>query len=490
MPINSSDFHRSLEALHVTPGTLLILGVSGGADSLAMLHLFAQVRQELGLQPYVLHVDHRIRGEEAQADARFVASMCEEWDIPCRIEEVDVPALAASRKIALEEAARLARYTALAKEAVHLGASTVAVAHNADDQAETVLMHLLRGSGMNGLRGMLPVSPLSDYHLLEPVSRDICLIRPLLTIPRAAIEAYCAEHNLTSRFDRSNLDITYFRNRLRHEIIPMLETTNPNLRSMLGRMAAVIAADYEIVSAQVDAAWQAIVLDQTDQHVRLDLAKWRELPIALQRETIRRAAFRLRASLRDVSYQPVEAAVNVARSGPTGAQSTLPDELILRVDYNSLVIASGGTPLPDWPLLPPGTEIALGGPGEVDLPLSDWRFSLTPFDTPHSGPAWDALLADPWAAPLSVGAVDVPMILRVRRPGDRFRPQGAGGTQKVAEFMIDAKIPAACRDRLPLLTVGDEIAWLCGWRVDERFVVGEGSKHMWLARFEKMTQTA
>lgn len=479
------DFQHSLRVLDNVPGAPIILGVSGGADSLVMLHLFAQSREALGLLPHVLHVDHRIRGEEAQADARFVASICREWGIPCRIEEIDVPALAAERKIALEEAARLARYTALGREAARLGASTIAVAHNADDQAETVLMHLLRGSGLNGLRGMLPVSPLSDYHLLEPLPKakaDIRLIRPLLGVPRADIEAYCAGHHLAPRFDRSNLDTTYFRNRLRHEILPLLETVNPNLRSMLGRTASVVAADYEVLSRQVDAAWQAIVLEGTEQHIRLDLARWRDLPIALQRETIRRTAFRLRASLRDVSYQPVEAAVEVARAGATGARSTLPGGLSLRVDYGSLVVASGRSPLPDWPLLPPGTEITLERPGEVELPSSDWRFSLTPFDAPRSGPSWDALLADPWAAPISA---DAPIVLRTRRPGDRFRPQGAGGTQKIAEFMINARIPAACRDHLPLLTIGDEIAWVCGWRVDERFVVREGTGKVWLARFEK-----
>lgn len=479
------DFQRSLRALDPAPGAI-VLGVSGGADSLAMLHLFVQSREVLGLQPRVLHVNHRIRGDEARSDAHFVASTCEEWGIPYRVEEIDVPALAAQRKIALEETARLARYTALGKEAVRLGASTVAVAHNAEDQAETVLMHLLRGSGLNGLRGMLPLSPLSNYHLLEPLPSSVQLLRPLLGIPRADIEAYCTEHHLVPRFDRSNLDTTYFRNRLRHEIIPMLETINPNLRSMLRHTASVVAADYEVISAQVDAAWQAIVLEETEQHVRIDLAHWRNLPIALQRGTLRRAAFRLRASLRDVSYQPVEAAVEVARSGPTGAQSALPGGLVMRIDYGSLtVVTSGQAPLPDWPLLPPGTEMAIDTPGEVKLPASEWRFSLSSLDAPRSGQAWDALLADPWTAPLALETVDAPIVIRTRLPGDRFRPQGAGGTQKIAEFMIDAKIPAPCRNLLPLLVVGDQIAWACGWRVDERFVIREGSTHVWLARFER-----
>ncbi len=490
-------FRRALaDTDRVKQGDRLVLGISGGPDSLVMLHLFVRLRDELALHLHAVHLNHRIRGEDADADARFVEAVAAEWEVPCRVEAMDVPALAAGRRLSLEEAARQARYTVLGRAAVELGARLIAVAHNADDQAETVLMHFLRGSGLAGLRGMLAATPLAGYQLLEPLDRQAeageagpHLIRPLLDIPRADIEAYCTAHSLTPRFDRSNLDTTYFRNRLRHEVIPSLEALNPNLHAVLCRTASVAAADYEALQAQVDDAWGRIALEETSEYIRLDRSAWLRLPLAVQRAAIRRAVWRLRRSLRDVGYQHVEAAVRVARDGQTGAQATLPAGLALRVDYDALIITGSeqSLPEPDWPLLEPGAVAMIEGPGEVDLPGSAWWFSLYPYTGAHSGAGWRALQVNPWVAVLDIDRGErAPAVqLRTRQPGDRFRPQGAGGSQKVSEFQINAKIPAAWRDRLPLLVAGGEIAWVCGWRVDERFVVRPETERVWVARFER-----
>jgi tRNA(Ile)-lysidine synthetase-like protein len=469
------------------PGDPLVVGVSGGADSIALLHLLTRSRDELDLRLHALHVNHQIRQGEAEADARFVQAVCAKWGVPCRIESVDVPALAARHKLSLEEAARQARYTALAGEAIRVGAGVIAVAHNADDQAETVLMHFLRGSGLAGLRGMLPVTDLGAYHLLEPLARPLSLIRPLLTIPRAAIEDYCQAHHLETRLDSTNLDTTYFRNRLRHEIIPLLETLNPNLRAVLGRTAALAAADYDLLEKLVDDAWESAVVSASGERVEFALEKWRALPLALQRATIRRAAWLIRESLRDVSFEHVEGALRVAAQGSTGAEATLPGGLALRVGYDRLAVGpvDARPPAPDWPLLEPGTAISLSGPGTLALPGSGWRLTLEPFDGARDGPDWEAVLADPWAAPLDAGRLGAALTLRTRQPGDRFHPQGMGGSQKVSDFMINQKIPAAWRDHLPLLVSGGEIAWLCGWRVDARFVVTEDTQTVWIARFEQ-----
>lgn len=484
------EFTRTLSVLGVRqPGDArpekVVVGVSGGVDSLALLHLFVRAWQSLAVAPIVVHVNHLIRGAEADADARFVAGIAEEWGVPCHVERIDVPALAAERKLSLEEAARQARYTLLGQHAARLGARLIAVAHNADDQAETVLMHLLRGAGLAGLRGMLPVAPLSDYHLLEPVDASLSLIRPLLGVPRAAIEAYSTAHGLQPRFDRSNLDTTYFRNRLRHVVMPVLEGVNPNVKAVLARTASVLAADYDVLQAEVEAAWQVVIREESGERVCFDRAGWRALPLALRRATLRRAAWHLRAHLRDVSFRHVEDAAEVALQGETGARATLPGGLALRVDYDTLVIEPEGKrpPAPDWPFLEPGTVVTVPGEGEVMLPGSGWVFSLHAYEGPRSGPAWQALLTDPWSAPLDAGQMAAPLALRPRLPGDRFAPMGAGGSQKVSDFMINAKIPAAWRDHLPLLVSGEAIVWLCGWRVDARFAVRDDSGPVWLARF-------
>ncbi len=481
---------RCERALRAVPGLdaagAVVVGVSGGADSLALLHLLARCG-EPPLRLLAVHVHHGLRGAEADADAAFVADTAAAWNIPCRVVHVDVPGLARQARLSTEEAARRARYTALADAARAAGMRFIAVGHHADDQAETVLMHLLRGSGLAGLRGMLPVTPLSAYHLLpavRPEGSALMLIRPLLDVPRAALESYCAAHGLSPRLDSTNVDLTYFRNRLRHEALPLLESLIPGLRERLGRTAAVLAADYAVLEAQVEAAWQQVALADSAAQVSLDRAGWRALPLALQRALIRRAVYRLRPELRDVSFEPVEGAVRVARIGEAGAEATLPAGLSLRVDYDRLILSAGeDEPPPDWPLLEPGTAMPIPGPVDLPLPGSSWRFSLAGYDGPRQGPAWKALLADPWCAVLDGAAAAPPLILRTRRPGDRFRPQGVGGSQKVADFMINARIPARWRSRLPLLVSGDGIVWVCGWRVGEGAVVRPMTGSVWLARF-------
>jgi tRNA(Ile)-lysidine synthase len=458
-------------------GARIVVGVSGGPDSLTLLHLLTRLRAPMALDLHVLHVNHQIRGVEAERDADFVGEMSESWGVPARIVRVDVLSLAKSRKLALEEAARQARYTALAELAREVDAGAVAVGHTADDQAETILMHLLRGSGLAGLRGMLPRAPLSDYHLLRKIDVTAWLVRPLLDVSRADVLAYCAEHGLQPRFDRSNQDKTYFRNRLRHETLPYLETIIPGLRERLRRMGSVIAADYEVLQAKVEAAW-ADMASVEDGGVTFDLAAWRALPPALQRATLRRATWTLRRSLRDVTFVQVEDAVRVARGGETGAQATLPAGLAMSVGYDRLRVGpvEGQPPPPDWPLLWADEPIRVSVPGRVALPDTDWGFEISVYDGPRAGEAWEALLADAWRAPLDAGALGEAVTLRRRRPGDRFRPQGLGGSQKVSAFMINAKVPAVWRDHIPLLVASETVAWVCGWRVDERFAVSDDKR--------------
>ncbi len=484
------EFRRALRSFALGSGGTVVLGISGGPDSLAMLHLFVQTRGELGLSLNVLHVHHGIRGQEADADARFVEETCKAWAVPCRIAKVDVPALAKRNRQTLEEAARQARYSALAAEATRAGARLIAVAHNADDQAETVLMHFLRGSGMAGLRGMLPIQILPPN--LEgaedtALSMSITLIRPLLAIPRAEIEAYCREHNLSPRVDSTNVDTTIFRNRLRHQVIPLLQSLNPRLLDTLARTASIMAADDKVLQSDVDQTWAGVIREAGRDRLQFDLAAWRSSPQAIQRRLIRRAVARLRSHLRNVSYTHIEDAVRVAQQGTTGARAALPDGLVLYVDYDHInITAQEAAPArPDWPLLAQGAAIMLSAPCDVPLLDGEWRFTLTRYDGPRSGPAWDALIADPWAALLCGDAGMKNAHLRTRKPGDRFQPQGAGGTQKLNEFMINAKIPAAWREHIPLLIVGEALAWVCGWRVDQRFIVTPQTKEVWLARFEK-----
>jgi len=306
---------RTVERYDLLPRSEpVVVGVSGGPDSLCLLHALRRLAGGYDLTLHVAHLNHHIRGAEADADAAFVAALAAEWNLPCTVAARDVPALARRHKLAMEEAARQARYTFLAEVAGQVDSRTVAVGHNADDQAETVLMHFLRGAGLAGLRGMLPRTPLSHYRLLEgQTGAALSLVRPLLETPRAEIEAYCAEHGLQPRFDRSNLDTTYFRNRLRHELIPYLETYRSNIREVIRRTAQVATDDYALLREVMEGAWARVTRSVDDEAIVLDLAGWRTLPLSLQRATLREAVHRLRQNLRNIDFCHIEDAVKIAR---------------------------------------------------------------------------------------------------------------------------------------------------------------------------------
>ena len=477
----------------IRPGEALVAGVSGGPDSLCLLHVLQRLAPEYGLDLHVAHLHHGLRGADADADAEFVRALASAWGLPLTVEMLDVPALARDEGLAFEEAARRARYAFLARTAAAAGARTIAVGHNADDQAETVLMHFLRGSGLAGLRGMLPRTPLGSYRLLSTAERgtgglpgSFDLIRPLLEVPRSEIEAYNDEHGLGPRFDRSNLDTAYFRNWLRLEVIPLLEEHNPHLRAVLGRTARVLAGDYALIRDLLHEAWPRVVLREGQEEIVFDLAAWRALPTGLQRSTLREAIHRLRRSLRNINFVHVEDALRVALDGTTGDRATLPQGLMLTVGYELLTVAGEDRPrpLPDWPLLPAGSEpLAVTVPGITPLPDSAWVLEAALL--PRAGlPAGWQDNPDPWRAYLDAGTVVPPLWLRTRRPGDRFRPLGMGGqAPKLADFLTNQKVPHAARDRLPLLVTAWGIAWVPGLRPDERARVGEATSEILSLRF-------
>ncbi|MFQ6016446.1 MAG: tRNA lysidine(34) synthetase TilS [Anaerolineae bacterium] len=465
-------------------GETIVVGVSGGPDSLCLLHLLRELREELRIELHVGHLNHQLRGEEAEADATFVAQLAEEWGLSATVEARDVSAYARKHKLAIEEAARRVRYQFLAEIAERVGAKKVAVGHNADDQTETVLMHFLRGAGLAGLRGMRPLSPY-PYPGIIRAPGLLSLLRPLLEVPRLEIEAYCRQHKLRPRFDRSNLDTTYFRNRLRHELIPILETYNPNIREVIRRAARVIADDYAYLRQQGDRAWK-VVAQQDEQTITFDLEKWLALPLSLQRQLLRRAIRHLRQDLRDIDWIHVENALEVAQQKTTGSRATLPKGLFLFKGYDKLVVGQQ-MPEPDSPLLD-ADWLELTIPGTTPLPGSNWQVAANilsrtelPDEALHN--------QDPWQAYLDYERCGPQIALRRRRSEDRFQPLGLGGRWKpLPQFMTNVKIPAQVRDRWPLLVSAEQILWVVGWHIDERVKITEESEKVLHLRFRKETR--
>jgi tRNA(Ile)-lysidine synthase len=472
-------------------GDHIVVAVSGGPDSLCLLHVLLQLREEYALVLDVAHLNHQLRGVDADQDAAFVARVAADWGLPAYIEARDVAALARRRGLAIEEAARQARYAFLGRVARQVGAQSVAVGHNADDQVETVCMHWLRGSGLAGLRGMQIVSRFEDLRLtgeeVQPTDedRELLLVRPLLEIPRSEIEAYCAEHKLEPRFDRSNLDTTYYRNRLRHELLPFLETFNPRIREVILRSTAILSADHACLRDALTQAWSQVVLSTKADAIQFDLKLWRALPLSLQRSTLREAIRLLRRSLRNINWVHVENAVRVLRDGQTGSAVTLPSGLEARLSYGTFTIAARGyaPPMPDWPSLSEEVELAI--PGVTPLPGSGWYLHASIIER---GALDDHSLrhAHPWQAYIDQAVAGNDLHLRPRTAGDRFWPQGLGDKPTtVNNFMTNAKIPRAWRDHIPLLVSPRQVLWMAGWRIDERAKVTGSTARVLRLSFER-----
>lgn len=444
---------------------IIVVGVSGGPDSMSLLHIL----HSLGYTLAVGHLDHGLR-PEAGADAEAVRTFAGNLDIPFFIKKVDTNQYAQDQGMSIEEAARDLRYRFLFEKAEEVGAQAVAVGHTADDQVETVLMHLLRGAGLAGLGGMrvLVVNP--SWHDQIPV------LRPLLGVWRENVLAYCEEHKLEPRFDQSNLDTTFYRNKLRHELIPTLADYNPKIKEVIFRMAETLAADHEVLEDVVDRAWAVCVVHLGDLVVGLDVDAFLSQPLAVQRVIVRRAVGHLLSDLRDIDFAAVERFINFAADPPKTGKTDLTAGLGLWMEEGLLWLAEHGVdlPTPDWPQL--DEEINLAVPGEVNL-SGGWvlRAASVSMDEQTRRQAVDN--NDPNTAWLAVG--DEELTLRTRKNGDRFQPLGMDGhSLKLSDFFINIKLSKRARAAWPLVCVGDQIAWVAGKRSAEPFRVREQSEHV------------
>ncbi len=440
---------RRIENYQLIPqDSLLVVGVSGGADSLALAHVLKVLRDRLNFRLHIATLDHQLRAQAGADDANFVVEMAKSWDIPVTIGQIDVAKLAREQHIGIEAAARIARYQFLASVTYEIGASRIAVAHHADDQAETVLMHLIRGSGIQGLSGMDWSAPVPDHP-------DLMLIRPFLAITRAQIEIYCAENALIPRQDATNSDTSLLRNHLRLETLPHLQKLNPQITRGLTQLAEIAGIEGDYIQSEL----KKVVAEHariTNERVRIQRARLRALHPALQRRFIYWAAQQLGST--ETGYEHILAAVRLGLEGQTGAIALMPNGLRLRVDHEMVDIERTDAPPPNANILlmNPNREIIMNIPGFTVIPEMDWRIesSLTRLE--------GARLAIPEGSIAS---------LRTRRKGDRFAPLGLNGhTKRLREWMIDHKIPKTVRDQTPLLIVDDQIAAII---MDKQWIIGE-----------------
>ena len=446
----------------------LLVAVSGGPDSVCLLHILVKLREELGIRLHVAHLNHQLRGAESEADAHYVADLAHRLDIPASIEQRDVKAFKIQQRISLEEAAREVRYTFLAQVAKSIGANRVAVGHTADDHIETILMHLIRGTGTRGLRGLQPSSR------WQSSGSSLTIIRPLLPVSRRETADYCHNHQLMPRIDASNLSLSPLRNRIRHQLLPLLESYNPRVAEALLRTARIADDDLAFMDKEMDRLWSKIVQKQGNT-ITLDKEGFLELPPALKRYLLRRAIEDLLGNLKDIESRHIEEIMD-ALTKPAGKRLSLPGGLIFSIEYNRYLLGSDRASLSPFPIL--ATEFALKLPGETVLP--GWRIEATIISREQM-PEKD----EDFTAYFDRDKTGDKLLVRPRQPGDRFQPLGMNQPKKLGEFMIDAKIPSAWRQRIPLVCSPQHILWVVGWRIDERVKVTDTTKQILCLKFER-----
>ncbi|MDN5344248.1 MAG: tRNA(Ile)-lysidine synthase [Clostridia bacterium] len=424
----------------VQPGDKIVVGVSGGPDSLALLHSLKELQGELGHTLHVAHLNHGIR-PEAAADAAFVEELASAWGLVVTVASRDVTAYQKEHHLSLEEAAREVRYRFLQEVAAAVGASKIAVGHQADDQAETVLLNLLRGSGLAGLKAMLPSH--------GP------LIRPLLFISRADIEAYCHRQGLAPRQDRTNWDTALRRNKIRHLLLPFLAREfNPAVARTLSRTALILQEDEEVLSQLAREALSGVTLRQGEGYLVLNRQGWLGLAPGLQRRVLRLAAAALG---RKVSFNQVEGAREIAREGGV---LTWPGYLRFEARGQELMIQ-----LPAGNPRPGSFSYRLQVPGLTPLPELNQAIRA---EIKRPPAAFTHGNEEAW---LDWGKVEGPLVVRNWRAGDCFRPLGMPGRKKLQDFFIDSRCPASRRHLIPLVISGDRIAWVAGWRLADDFKI-------------------
>lgn len=435
----------------------ILIAVSGGVDSIVLLDLLAGLRDEFSLRLNVLHVDHGLR-PESPADAEFVMDLCQRLNIPCQIKSFDVEDIAREKRLSLETAGRETRRAVLLAEAKKFNCDRIVLAHHRNDQAETFLQRLLRGSGLSGLQAMR--------------MEDGIWWRPLLDFSRSQIVDYATQRKLAWVEDASNRDTTFLRNQIRHQLIPQLCEYNPQIVERLATLSQQLQSEEDFWQKQVEGLWPEFLLSHADG-VRLSVPFLNENHPALQKRLLREGLRQLRGDLRGIESVHIDSLLGLTRGLPPQAEIDLPGCWAAR-RYDQL-----------WLRLkrPVEKEFDLALYLDVPLMLPDGRTLVAEI---HDGSAGEDLSRVEFDADL----IHFPLRVRSSRAGDRFRPSGMSGHRKIKDILVDLKVEKELRKGLPILLSKDEILWLGGLRRSVHAPVTDSTSKILAVRLLKARDTA
>ncbi len=425
---------------HLPVGSKIIVACSGGADSLALADALLLLQEKRKYQLIVCHVEHGLRGSEALADADFVVEFCRMRQVACEVLRVDAKKFAAESKLSVEDAARKLRYTALFEIFSKHKSDYIVTAHHRDDQAETLLLHLLRGSGAEGLGGMR--------------CRNNSIVRPFLKVSRSMLEAYCTMRGLDYCTDSSNMDLYYTRNKVRHILLPLLEREfNPNIKQALAQTAALVAEDADCLNALAEDKFSQYVL-QDDRSCSCDTVWLLSLPAALCSRVVRLMWKKLGAAGM-LTCQQTQQVIGLVHKGSSNKRLMLPGGICAVYSYGRLIVAAAAIPsaIAEQNYIVDLSELQKAGTLQVEL--SDGILSLGYFK--GSARPLEHAAVYPWHL-----LQDSQLEVRQRLDGDRFFPAGSLGSKKLKKYFNDAKVPPEQRNSQLLVTCGQQVLWLVG----------------------------
>ncbi len=435
----------------VERGDRIIVAVSGGPDSVCLLDSLRRLQDELHIELLIAHYDHGLRPGEDEGETRFVRNLAVSMGLSFTSEKGHL--LNKTSGMSVEETAREARYAFLENLSKRLHAQKIAVGHNLNDQAETVLMRLLRGSGPSGLAGIPPV-------------RDKKIIRPLIDLSRNDILSYLEHSALSSITDSSNLRTDFLRNKIRQDLMPRLLEYQPRLIEHLGGLAHLLTEENRFMDKKADAWLEHEARSTPAKAVLIRIAPFLDLPRPLRNRIVRRVFLRTLDNLRRISQGHIQSVTQLAESPHPQGELHLPGGLRVRKVYGTLSFSRGENHGPAF------YRLSIDGPGTFQIKAIHRSISLDFVDADLD----PCLHASPDTAFLDADKVLFPMVLRSVQPGDRFMPLGMKGSKKIKDFFIDLKVPSRERTQIPILFSGDIPVWVCGYRIDDRFKITPATK--------------
>jgi tRNA(Ile)-lysidine synthase len=444
------------------PGDGVVVGVSGGPDSVCLLHVLHKLKDAYRIQLYGAHVNHQLRGQAAEQDALYVQELCNRLQIPVFITSINIKQISQEQSVSEEVAGRQQRYAFFFRIAKRVGANKIAVAQNMNDQAETLMMRFIRGTGLEGLSG------------IHPVRKD-GVVRPLLEVKRKWIEQYCKENHLNPRLDETNLQAIYTRNKIRIHLIPqIIKEHNANFIQTAANTADLIREDHDFIEDYVN----SIIGKQLKKDAKglfIPSSFLLKEHVAIQRRMVRKVIEIFKGNTMNIEYKHIEEILQMARQGCTGTAIDLPGDLRVEIIYDHIHLLN---------------STAVGKKTEkIFYPLklneqifiSELNSTVTARIIEKDDLA--SIELNNFTKAFDYNVINEEIYIRNRLPGDKFTPLGMKGTKKLKDFFIDLKIPKYKRDEIPIVATKTDILWVVGYRINEKYKCTHNTKKILIVKF-------